>query len=148
MRRSRFTRPQQDFIMTDIRIIPMSMDDYPEAMDMWRGTEGIGLYLLRNPGLSHCARSGNELVGTVLAGHDGRRGYLQHLCVREDFRKLGIGRRLVDTALEALAAIGLDKAHAFIFSDNEQGKRFWTGIGWVWRTDLGIVSSMTGRDRK
>jgi len=143
--------------MPSLRFQPMTIDDHAQSMSLWQGTPGIGLsaadgfesmreYLLRNPGLSQCAFRGDELVGTVLAGHDGRRGYLHHLCVREDCRKSGIGRRLVDNALDALAAIGLDKAHAFIFADNEQGRSFWTGIGWTWRTDLGIVSCMTGRD--
>lgn len=141
--------------MSETRILPMTMNDYPEAMDLWRGTPGIGLsaadepevmraYLLRNPGLSQCARLDGRLAGTILAGHDGRRGYLHHLCVHEGFRQRGIGRMLVQAALAALGAAGLDKAHAFIFSDNEEGRRFWEKIGWTWRNDLGVVSGYTG----
>jgi putative acetyltransferase len=133
----------------------MAMTDHPEAMDLWRNTPGIGLsaadgpeavraYMLRNPGLSLCARSGEALVGTVLAGHDGRRGYLHHLCVHEGYRNLGIGRLLVSRALDALAAEGMDKVHAFLFTDNAPGRKFWESTGWSWRTDIGVVSRTIG----
>jgi putative acetyltransferase len=133
----------------------MSINDHAAAMTLWRDTPGIGLsaadeaeamqsYLQRNPGLSQCAWVGGLLVGTVLAGHDGRRGYLHHLCVREDFRHRGIGRQLIACALEGIGALGLEKAHAFLFADNETGRRFWDRIGWTWRTDIGVVSVNVG----
>lgn len=136
------------------RIVPMTMNDHSAALSLWQGTPGIGLsaadgpetmraYLLRNPGLSQCAWHGDTLAGTILAGHDGRRGYLHHLCVGEAHRRLGIGRLLVESALAALAEAGLDKAHAFIFTDNEAGRKFWERIGWNWRADIGVVSRLT-----
>lgn len=138
--------------MPETRILPMTMNDYPAAMALWKTTPGIGLsaadevetmraYLTRNPGMSQCAFAGKALIGTVLAGHDGRRGYLHHLCVRDDFRGRGIGRLLITRALETLFAQGLEKAHAFLFSDNETGRKFWERIGWTWRTDIGVVSA-------
>ncbi len=133
-------------------ISPMTIGDHPAAMALWRNTPGIGLsaadatdsmraYLLRNEGMSQCAWAGTTLVGTVLAGHDGRRGYLHHLCVQDDFRRRGLGRQLITRALEALQAHGLEKAHAFLFTDNETGRKFWERIGWTWRTDIGVVST-------
>ena len=121
--------------MTAPRIAPMTVNDYPAALALWQGTPGIGLsaadrpermrgYLQRNPGLSQCAWAGDALAGTVLAGHDGRRGYLHHLCVHEVYRRRGIGRSLIESALDALAEAGLDKAHAFLFTDNEDGRKF------------------------
>jgi putative acetyltransferase len=132
-------------------ILPMTINDHPMAMSLWRDTPGIDLsaaderdsmaaYLLRNPGLSQCASIDGSLIGTVLAGHDGRRGYLHHLCVHDKFRHLGVGRQLVASALTALQGIGLDKAHAFLFTDNDEGRKFWERIGWTWRTDIGVVS--------
>jgi putative acetyltransferase len=137
--------------MQQLRISPMSINDHAAAMALWQNTPGIGLsaadeaeamqsYLERNPSLSHCAWANELLIGTVLAGHDGRRGYLHHLCVRNDFRHRGVGRQLIRRALEALHALGLEKAHAFLFTDNETGRRFWDRIGWTWRTDIGVVS--------
>jgi N-acetylglutamate synthase len=145
--------------MPQTRISPMTMDDYASAMALWTTTPGIGLsaadeantmraYLLRNPGMSQGAWSGDTLIGTVLAGHDGRRGYLHHLCVRDDFRGQGIGRLLITRSLEALQAHGLEKAHAFLFSDNETGRKFWERIGWTWRTDIGVVSVNMEEARK
>ena len=79
----------------------MQIDDYLEAMDLWRRSPGIRLrdadsvdaterYLLRNPGLSFIAAADLRLVGTIMGGHDGRRGYIQHLAVDEPFRNRGI----------------------------------------------------------
>ena len=139
--------------MLETRISPMTMSDHPLALLLWQNTPGIGLssadgpeamqkYLLRNPGLSQCAWVNDTLAGTVLAGHDGRRGYLHHLCVHGGYRHLGIGRLLVSRALAALAVQGMDKAHAFLFEDNEDGRKFWNRIGWDRRTDICVVSRL------
>ena len=133
---------------------PMEPADYRAFYNLMRETPGIVLrdadtpeaaarYLARNPGLSFVAVAGRRIVGGILAGHDGRRGYLHHLCVHEGYRRRGIGRMLIDSALFALAEAGLDKAHAFLFTDNEDGRKFWERIGWNWRTDIGVISRMT-----
>lgn len=145
--------------MQELRISPMSISDHAAAMALWQSTPGIGLsaaddaaamqsYLERNPGLSHCAWANELLIGTVLAGHDGRRGYLHHLCVRDDFRHRGLGRQLIERALEVLDVLGLEKAHAFLFTNNETGRRFWDRVGWTWRTDIGVVSITIPEARK
>jgi len=139
----------------DIRIFPMTMADYDEAMDLWRDTEGMGLrpadapehidrYLRRNPGLSFVARDGDVLVGTVLCGHDGRRGYLQHLAVARAYRKQGIGRALVQRVLDELRAIGINKCHIFVLKENASVVAFWEHIGWFVRDDLVTMSHFTG----
>ena len=68
--------------------------------------ESTKRYLERNPGLSFIARSDGQIVGCVMCGHDGRRGYLQHLAVEPALRRLGIGRMLVDRCLSALQGPG------------------------------------------
>ena len=141
--------------MADIAIIPMTMDDYDEAMALWQVTEGMGLrpaderqhiarYLARNPGLSFVARDGKRLVGTVLCGHDGRRGYLQHLAVDRAYRRQGIGRALVEQALDALRAININKCHLFVIKTNAPAIDFWKRIGWFERDDLVTMSHFTG----
>jgi len=137
-------------------IEPMVVDDYDNAMLLWRKSEGIGLhhddcdskqgigdYLMRNPGLSFVARQGGQIVGAVLCGHDGRRGYLQHLAVAPPYRGQGIGRTLVSRVLTALSAMGIRKYHIFVFKDNRAGRLFWEQIGWAERVDLVTMSSMT-----
>jgi len=117
--------------------------DYDGAMALWTATPGIGLdsdgadsaeqvrsYLARNPGLSFVARVGGRIVGAVLCGHDGRRGYMHHLAVDAEHRGNGIGRTLAGRCLAALEAAGIQRCNIFIYSDNEEGKAFWARSGW------------------
>jgi hypothetical protein len=64
---------------------------YSEAFSLWLRTDGVGLgkgdqeeeftfFLERNDGFCYIARSDNQIVGTLLCGHDGRRGYIYHVC--------------------------------------------------------------------
>src|SRR5579859_4691820 len=97
-----------------IKIQPMVIGDYTDLMSLWRNTEGVGLsegdeksgirlYLRRNPRLCFVARdAAGKLIGAVLCGHDGRRGFLYHLAVSQNMRHQGIGRQLVDKCLAAL----------------------------------------------
>jgi len=137
--------------VTEITIHPITMADYGEMIELWRGMPGIGLssadeqpqiarYLARNPGISFIARAEGRLVGTVLAGHDGRRGYLHHLAVEPAYRGLGIARRLVEVCLEALRTQEIQKCHILVFHENEEGKKFWRRIGWADRPELEILS--------
>ena len=127
------------------------MKDYQKVIALWENCEGIGLSsadskknveacLKRNSGMSFVARYKNEIIGAVLCGHDGRRGYLHHLAVHADFRNQGIGRSLVEKCVAALQSGGIQKCHLFIFSSNENGIRFWEKIGWTRRKDIGVVS--------
>jgi ribosomal protein S18 acetylase RimI-like enzyme len=130
-----------------------TIEAYEQVFSLWQRCEGIGLsqadskgniqhYLERNPGLSRIARNGNSVVGTILCGHDGRRGYVHHLAVSPEFRRQGIGRRLVEDSLAALKTAGIEKCHLFIFSDNLDGRRFWQHIGWTFRTDIAVISKI------
>ncbi len=128
----------------------MTLADFEAVSDLWRETEGIGLgesdcrpaiasYLARNPGLSFVARCGTRIVGAVLCGHDGRRGYLHHLAVARDLRRHGIGQALVRACLDGLAAVGIPKCNLFLFTDNAAGEAFWRHTGWVKRADLAVM---------
>jgi putative acetyltransferase len=132
----------------------MTIADYDEVLSLWKGTAGIGLtaadsrdgtaaYLAHNPGLSVVARQDGRLIGAVLCGHDGRRAYLHHLAVADGARHRGIGRKLVDESLARAAAQGIEKAHAWVYRENQSGLEFWKQIGWTGRTELQIVSRLT-----
>ncbi len=127
------------------------MADYGAAYSLWEKAEGIGLsqadsreniarFLERNPGTSFVATAEGRLVGAVLCGNDGRRGFLHHLAVSPDQRRSGIGRALVDRCLAALAAAGMRKCHIFVLADNGEGQRFWERVGWEKRTTLVVMS--------
>jgi len=139
-----------------VRIRPMLVEDIPAALLLWQGLPGIGLrdadspaalakYLARNPGSSFVAMNDKDkLVGVTLAGHDGRRGYLHHVAVTPEYRRLGLGRALVDACLQALKAEGIEKCHLWVKVDNTSGKSFWNHIGWRERTDIALMSIVTG----
>lgn len=135
--------------MTIFRI--MTIDDYADVLALMRDAPGVTLraadsresiarYLARNPGLSHVATHDGRLVGCLFAGHDGRRGTLNHLVVHRDVRRLGIGRRLVELALDGLAAAGIVKSNVFVFTDNAKALDFWRGLGWQARDELVCLS--------
>lgn len=139
-----------------IDVRPMRAADYDEVLALWLRCEGIGLsdsdsreaiaaYLVRNPGMSAIAREpGGRLVGAVLCGDDGRRGYLHHLAVSPDARGRGVGAALLRFAFERLAARGIPKCNIFLFGDNEAGREFWLHAGWNARGDLEILQKIVG----
>lgn len=146
--------------MDEIRLSSMTMADYPLVLALWEASEGVGLsaadepeaisaFLARNPELSSVAYANDRyLVGAVLCGHDGRRGYIHHLATHPDFRHQGIGRRLVERCLAGLATAGIDKCHLFVFEDNRAARAFWQTIGWHQRVELIIMSTFVGQKER
>lgn len=98
--------------------------------------EGIARFLARNPDTCFLAEEADVLVGAILCGHDGRRGFIYHTCVDKRCRDKGIGRALVERALTALRDQGIHKAALVCFQKNELGNRFWASMGWELRQDL------------
>lgn len=141
---------------SDVRFRLMGIDDYDAVIALWQGVEGLRLrdadsregierYLLRNEGLSFLAEipssgSGRKVVGTVMAGHDGKRGYLQHLCVSAECRRQSIGARLTTLSLDALAKEGILKTYLFALNKNAAGQDYWRGRGWQERNDFSVFS--------
>jgi len=137
----------------DIEIREFLPADYDAAIALWKRTPGMGLsdadsreritsFVARNPGLSFVAedRSGKGLVGTILCGSDTRRGYLYHLAVDMSIRRQGLGTRLADSAMAALKAQGVEKAHLMVIAGNELGTAFWKSAGWTYREDIDLYS--------
>lgn len=137
----------------NLSIAEMSIADYDAVYRLLNATPGIRLrsadsreaterYLLRNPGMSFVARLGSRIVGCVMSGHDGRRGYLYHLAVGPDFRRQGVGSRLVASCLEKLAEAGIGKTHVQVVAENDLAHKFWMNRGWQRRADI-ITYSFT-----
>jgi ribosomal protein S18 acetylase RimI-like enzyme len=129
------------------------IDDYNKAIDLWRRVEGLDVaegddretiqrFLQRNPGLSRIATDGTAIVGAVLCGHDGRRGYVYHLAVDPEYHGRGLGKRLIDECLAGLKRVGLERANILVAKDNPRGLEFWRRCGWE---DLDGAVAM-GRD--
>jgi putative acetyltransferase len=138
----------------NVTLVPFTIDMYDTVYALWGECEGVGVdsdcdsrcgvqaYLDRNPGMSFVAMAGATIVGAVLAGHDGRRGFMYHLAVRPSHRRHGIGRVLVERCLAALGEAGIHKCHVFVFHANAGGKAFWQSVGWTLRTDIRALSTM------
>lgn len=136
-----------------ITISGFTIDTYDEVISLWKDCEGIGLsdadlkeniqkQLERNPGMSFVAYENNKLVGAVLCGHDGRRGYIHHLGVHRDYRLQGIAQSLIIQCLSMLKSVGIQKCHTFVFNNNTDGMNFWESIGWSQRMDIIVLSKI------
>lgn len=130
----------------------MTIEDYPCLYDLWRATpnmglrslddseKGIGRFLRRNPDTSFVAYEDDRLVGAVLCGQDGRRGYIYHTVVLPEYRGRGIGSSLVEAAVKALKAQDITRVCLNVMETNEQGKAFWENRGWEKKEFLGFYS--------
>lgn len=126
----------------------MTIEDYPGVRALWMtikgfairsiddSCEGVERFLKRNPLTSVVAVKDGEVVGAILCGHDGRRGCLYHVCVREDVRMQGIGKAMVVYCMEKLKEEKISKVSLIAFTVNDIGNAFWKCIGWTKREDL------------
>ena len=133
-------------VMDVVRL--MAISDYEDVRALWERTEGMGLndiddsragiakYLLRNPNSCFVSVENGALNGVILAGHDGRRGFIHHTAVEKSARGTGLGRALVEAALAALSAEGISKVALVVFQRNQIGNGFWEKLGFTLRTDL------------
>jgi ribosomal protein S18 acetylase RimI-like enzyme len=130
-----------------MNIVEMTMEHYEAVLALMRQTPGVSIreadsreatqqYLVRNPGLSFVALKHGQLIGCAMCGHDGRRGYLQHVVVAVPFRGQGVAHQLVTRCLDQLETIGIYKTHLDVFGTNEEACRYWTRRGWQQRNDL------------
>ena len=137
-----------------ITIRLMAIEDYEQVYALWMATPGMGLnsiddtregidkYLKRNPSTSFVAVDGEEIVGVILCGHDGRRGMIHHTAVKKSLRRRGVGKALWEAAADALKQEGITKVWLVVKKTNELGNAFWEWLGFENRTDL-TFRSMT-----
>ena len=126
----------------------MTLSDYDSVYQLWHNTPGMGLntiddsrkgiekYLKRNPTTSFVAEQDGRIVGVIMAGHDGRRGYIYHTAVQPEYIGHGIAAQLVGHAMAALDKEGISKAALVAFKSNDLGNGFWEHLGFTEREDL------------
>jgi putative acetyltransferase len=139
----------------------MTIEDHDQVVALWRTDSGVGLsvsdsregvarYLDDDHCVGFVACDGNAdeaaIVGAVLCGHDGRRGYVTHLAVVESHRRRGIGAALSDRCIEWLRDQGIDKCHVVVFADNHEAMDYYRATGWIERTELVLFSKFTSGD--
>ncbi len=132
--------------MMEMRLLKIS--DYQSVYNLWKNTSGMGLrslddseegikrFLLRNPNTNFVAVIDKKIAGVIMAGNDGRRGYIYHLAVQNEYRRRGIASALVKECLMALRIEEINKVALVVFSDNTSGNNFWQKLGFIEREDL------------
>ena len=135
---------QEEFVKIQL----MKVRDYSDVYKLWISTPGMGLnnlddsregiskYLKRNPRTCFVAKEKDKVIGVILSGHDGRRGYIHHTAVDINHRNEGIGKDLVRHAMEALSKEGINKVACVVFKKNEIGNKFWEKLEFSERHDL------------
>jgi ribosomal protein S18 acetylase RimI-like enzyme len=127
-----------------------------DVLILWKNTEGIHLhengedningiitFINRNPGLSFIVKNiKNEIVGTILCGHDGRRGYIHHLAVDKKHRKMGIAKEMINKSLERLKLLGIKKAALFVLKDNANAQLFYEYNCWKREEIVNVYSKI------
>ena len=126
----------------------MTAEDYEGVYALWMSIkgfairsiddskEGVARFLLRNPDTSVVAVEDGRIIGAILCWHDGRRGCLYHVCVRQECRRKGVGKAMVVFCMEKLKAEQISKVSLIAFTANDIGNAFWRRIGWTKREDL------------
>lgn len=127
----------------------MTIDDYDEVYSVWEKTSKkalctadnrntISRYLERNKNLSVVAVSDGKIVGTVLCGQDGRRGYLNHVAVLPEYRLHGIAQAMVNECIAGLKSEGIGECDILVYTENNVGISAWNAMGWTKRDDLRV----------
>lgn len=139
---------EQNMTIDQIKIRVMVPEDYDQVYKLWMTIKGFGIrsiddsregverFIKRNPTTSVVAVANDEVVGAILCGHDGRRGCFYHVCVKENFRKHGIGKKMAAVCMNALKEEGINKVSLIAFKSNIGGNKFWRKVGWTFREDL------------
>lgn len=135
----------------------ITIEDYPKIFDLWSSSDGVVVrssdskestekYLSRNQDLSFVAEFEGTVIGSIFAGHDGKRGYIQHLIVSSNHRSKGIGSQLVSFCIDALGELGIVKSHIHVLINNQIAKKFWSKQGWEQREDIVVFSHLNTTD--
>ena len=131
-----------------MQIRKMIITDYDDVYSLWTSCAGMGLnslddtkdgiarFLARNPETCFVALIDESIVGAIMVGTDGRRGYIYHTAVLPAYRKRGIAKTLVDTALTAVENLGINKVALVVFGRNKVGNEFWEKMGFTTREDI------------
>ncbi|MBD5641083.1 MAG: GNAT family N-acetyltransferase [Desulfovibrio sp.] len=132
----------------NIIIRNMNVDDYNNLLILWKSCEGIGFneiddsiygierFLSRNPDTCFVAIKNSAIIGSIMAGHDGRRAHIYHLAVRSHYRREGIAGRLLENTINQLKMHNILKISLVVFKQNVDGNQFWEKSGFKARPDL------------
>ncbi|MFX1379813.1 MAG: GNAT family N-acetyltransferase [Promethearchaeota archaeon] len=139
-----------------MKIEEFSMESYDEIIALWRKTginvgstdtkEEIERMLKRNPQLFLIGKINQKLIGVVMGGFDGRRGYVHHLAIDPDYQKMGYGKMIIDELDVRFRKMGVHKVHLFIEKYNKEVVQFYLNLDWEIRDDLIMMSYVPDKD--
>jgi ribosomal protein S18 acetylase RimI-like enzyme len=135
--------------LSNIWIDEFHLSDYDLIVSLWREAglvlrpgddlDSIRLKLQRDPDLFLVAREGSEVVGSVMGGWDGRRGWIYHLAVRPLRQRQGIAKALIRELESRLVGKGAKRVNAQIYESNTASIRFFNACGYETRPDLVMI---------
>ncbi len=132
-----------------MQIREFQITDYNEIVGLWKSSgliqrpgddlDGIKQKLQRDPELFLVAEDGDDIVGVVMGAWDGRRGWINHLAVKANRRREGIGGALVGELERRLFGKGAKKINAQIYQWNSNSLEFFKSIGYQVHSDLLMI---------
>ncbi len=133
-----------------MKIEKFTMDSYETVVNLWKRSginvgstdtrEELERMLQRNPNLFLIGKDNDRVIGVVMGGFDGRRGYVHHLAIDPDFQRRGYGKMIMDDLIEKFREMSVHKIHLFIEKYNKDVVEFYQDIGWEIRDDLIMMS--------
>nr|WP_308545453.1 GNAT family N-acetyltransferase [uncultured Lachnoclostridium sp.] len=126
----------------------MKKEDYYEIYELWNSSkeiriniqddtyEKISKFIDYNSNLCIVAIENSEIIGSVLAGYDGRRGHIYNTIVRSDYRSKGIGNKLIDKVLEEFKSKEVNEIDLLSIINNHEGNTFWEHKGFLLNENL------------
>lgn len=127
-----------------------SMKFYDDLIELWRiagisvsssdNKEELARMSRQNPDLFLIGKASDAIIGVVMGGFDGRRGYVHHLAVDPNYQKRGYGKLLMDELIKRFRQKGVHKVHLFIEKRNKKVVDFYKNLGWQVRENLIMMS--------
>jgi ribosomal protein S18 acetylase RimI-like enzyme len=132
-----------------VQIQEFQINDYNVVLELWNEAglvirpgddlRGVRMKLLRDPDLFLLARLEGEVVGCIIGGWDGRRGWVYHLAVKPSYQRRGIAAALLSEVERRLVGKGAKKINAQIYQSNAKSLKFFKARGYEIHPDLVMV---------
>ncbi len=123
-----------------IELRPFQADDTDQIVALWQACgltrpwndpyKDIRRKLDEDPSLFRVAVCDTQVIGSVMAGFDGHRGWIYYLAVLPQYQSRGLGKRLVQDAEAQLHAIGCPKVQLMIRQENSAVNAFYQTLGY------------------
>ncbi|HSH00537.1 MAG TPA: GNAT family acetyltransferase, partial [candidate division Zixibacteria bacterium] len=127
--------------MSDITIRNYTEQDHDDVVRVWREQleqsrphHDVGLSIDRKvvyqPEFFFVAVADGKVIGTVMGGYDGHRGWLYSVAVTDEYQRQGVATRLVLHVEEAMRKLGCVKINLQVMPQNTDAIAFWEALGW------------------